>query len=78
MKHLKIHYLLVAILILIWMLIETIYFYFWNIIRFVWCFKWWNWSDWFSEKEFYRTFTGCPYIDKNPKQTFIRLWNYIF
>lgn len=77
MKYLRLHKILWAILVLVWLIIDILYFGFFYILYVIWNFK--------IPHDFWLEFHSgiSPYnyelfADRNPIQTFVRRYKFIF
>ena len=74
MKYLGLHKILWAILVLVWLIIEILYFGFFYILYVIWNFK--IPRNFWLKFHSYRRYSDCKKIaDRNPWETFIRRYN---
>ena len=77
MKYLCLHKLLVAIILLVWLIIEMLVCGLYYILYIIWNFKIPH-NFWLKLHSYISNWDYEPIADKNPKQTFIRRYKLIF
>ena len=90
MRYLQIHKVLYMILCLLWFIFHFAIYLIGIILCFLWCFKIPKYSEYFSCCEahykgynqdnfcFKNHFDAKAYVDKNPKETLLRYYHYVF
>ena len=78
MKYLRIHLIIWCLPCIIYTLFEIAVFLAFNIISFIWEFKFIKWSSIFYAKYTWQnTWNGTPYVDRSPWDTFKRHYSVI-
>lgn len=73
MKYLRIHLIIWCVLCIAYTMFEIAVFLAFNIISFIWQFKFFKWSSIFYAKYTWQnTWDGTPYVDHTPWDTFKR------
>lgn len=77
MKYLGLHKILWALLVLVWLIIEILYFGFFYILYVIWNFKI-PYNFWLKFHSGISSYNYELFADRNPIQTFVRRYKFIF
>ena len=77
MKYLGLHKILWAILVLVWLIIEILYFGFFYILYVIWNLEI-PYNFWFQTHYYISSWNNEVITDKNPAETFVRRYKLIF